>query len=69
MELSAKKSEEWDAEAVDFAKQQNVKVMTLPEEEVKKMKDLCKPIWDKVAQASPGAKELIKILDDFYKGK
>lgn len=69
LELSAKKSEEWDAEAVDFAKQQNVKVMTLPEGEVKKMKDLFRPIWDKVAEASPGAKELIKILDDFYKGK
>lgn len=67
--LSAEKSDNWDKEAIEFAKANNVKVMTLPEEEVKKIRELARPLYQKVAQESPGAKELVEILDDFYKGK
>jgi TRAP-type transport system periplasmic protein len=67
--LSADKSAAWDQEALDFSKANNVKVMTLPEEEVKKIRALCRPLYDKVAEGNPGAKALIDILDSFYKGK
>lgn len=67
--LSAEKSVEWDREALDYAKEKNVKVVILPEEEVKKIKGLCTPIYEKVAQESPGAKQLIEILDEYYKRK
>lgn len=67
--LSAEKSIQWDQEAVDYAKGKNVKVMTLPDTEVKRIRDLCRPIYDKVAEASPDARELIRILENFYKEK
>lgn len=68
-ELSAQRSQLWDQEALDYSKERNVKVMHLPEEEIKKIKELCKPIYEKVAEASPGARELINILEEYYKGR
>jgi TRAP-type C4-dicarboxylate transport system substrate-binding protein len=67
--LSAEKSAAWDQEGVDFSRANNVKVMTLPDEEVKKIRALCRPLYDKVADGSPGAKALLDILDQFYRGK
>lgn len=67
--LSAEKSLQWDQEAVEYAQSRNVKIMTLADQEVKKIRELCRPIYDKVAEGAPGARELISILDEFYKGK
>jgi len=52
----------YEEEIVKWCQERKVVFVTLPPSEVKKARELCKPVWDWYAGESPQCKELIKLL-------
>jgi TRAP-type C4-dicarboxylate transport system substrate-binding protein len=69
MLASAQGSDRWDKEALEFAKQKGIKVVTLPKGDVDTLKKGCGPIWDGVAQSTPLCKEIVEMYRTYLKAK
>ena len=67
--LSCMASDKWDKEAIASAQKHNVKVMTLPESEVAKARNLCVPLWEKVAKGSVLSQKAVDLLKNYLKAK
>jgi len=52
----------YEREVVKWCEKKGVKIITLPPSEVKKARELCKPVWNWYASESPQCKELIELL-------
>ena len=62
-------SDKWDQEAVDEAAAKGVKVLELSQADVKKMRELCRPLWDKVGASSELNGKIVKLFKDYLKAK
>lgn len=69
MLASAKGSDQWDKEALEFAKQKGIKVVTLPKSDVDYLKKASVPIWDSVAESTPLCKDIVEMYRNYLKGK
>lgn len=69
MLLSAIASERWDKEAIVDAAKHGVKVVELPEADVKKLRTNCMPLWDKVGESTPACKEIVELFRNYLKEK
>jgi TRAP-type transport system periplasmic protein len=69
MLASAKGSDQWDKDAVDFAQKHGVKVVTLPDADVAKLKKDCASVWDSVAASTPLCKEIVDMYRTYLKSK
>jgi TRAP-type C4-dicarboxylate transport system substrate-binding protein len=69
MFASAKGSDQWDKEAIEFAKRHGVRVVTLPESDVASLKKACGSIWDSVAESTPLCKEIVGMKRTYLKAK
>jgi TRAP-type transport system periplasmic protein len=67
MLASAKGSNQWDKDALDFAQEKGVKVVTLPESDVEYLKQASGPIWDSVADSTPLSKEIVELYRRHFK--
>lgn len=63
---SANLSEKNDAEIIDFCRDNNVKIIELPSEEVLKMITALKPVYEEHIQASELCAEQVEILKNYF---
>jgi TRAP-type C4-dicarboxylate transport system substrate-binding protein len=69
MLASAKGSDRWDKEALEYAQKHGLKVVTLPDSDVANLKKACASVWDSVAEATPLCKEIVEMYRSYLKGK
>ena len=69
MEQSFVNSAKYDADAVEFAKTKNVKIMTLAPEEVDRWRAKLKPLYEQAAAKSPYCRQLVDIIMANLKAK
>jgi TRAP-type C4-dicarboxylate transport system substrate-binding protein len=60
---------QWDKEAVDEAAKRGVKIVDLPEADVKKMRELCLPLWSKVGKSTPLSGKIVELFTSYLKEK
>lgn len=69
MNRSFKLSVKYDKEALEFAKQKNLKVITLSDAELARFRAKLMPLYDAMAKKSPASAKLVEILKDHLKAK
>jgi TRAP-type C4-dicarboxylate transport system substrate-binding protein len=69
MKRSFKQSETHDKEALEFAKQKKLKVITLSDAELARFRAKLLPLYDAMAKKSPEAAKLVAILKAHLKIK
>ena len=67
--LSVSWSHKWDDEALAFAKEKKVNIVTLPEEDQNKLNHLAQQTWAEVEASSPECKEGIDLVRTYLKNK
>jgi len=67
--LSAQACPEWDNEGLDEARARGIKVTTLPDADVKKLREQCMPLWTQVGEATPLSKKIVELLINYQKKK
>ncbi|MEW5913967.1 MAG: TRAP transporter substrate-binding protein DctP [Thermodesulfobacteriota bacterium] len=66
---SAQASKTWDQEGLDAAKAKGLMITTLPDADVKKLRQMCQPLWAKVAKSSPLSKKMVDLITKYLKSK
>ncbi|MBI5524119.1 MAG: TRAP transporter substrate-binding protein DctP [Desulfarculus sp.] len=69
MDKSFTQSDELDKQAVEESAKHGVKISVIPEAEMVKFRQACKPLWDNISKSSPHSAKLVQILRDHLKSK
>lgn len=67
MEKSFAASDQLDKGALANAEKHGVKISAIPDKEMVKFREACRPLWDAEAQKSPYSAKLVQILRDHLK--
>jgi TRAP-type C4-dicarboxylate transport system substrate-binding protein len=69
MDKSFEASDKLDKDALANAEKHGVKISVIPDNEMVKFREACKPLWDAEAKKSPFSAKLVQILRDHLKAK
>ena len=69
MRWTAKQNKEWDQEGLNVAKEKNVKITRLSDDEFAKFKKATLPMWEKVAARSPLSAKAVQTVQEYMRNQ